>query len=756
MCGIIAIVAREAPLPPDALERATRSLRHRGPDGVGYYVRVDRRVGLGHARLSIIDLATGAQPIANEDGSLRIVANGEFYDFERIQRELIGRGHRLGTKSDSEIALHLLYEEMGADRLRQLRGEFAFALGDGPSRTLFAARDRLGIKPLYFAEVRAERSISLRSVRALAAAGVPLAWDDESVARNLYSRFGRDPTLFRGVHQVPPGHFLVLKDGSVRLTSYWDLNYPTLREPAPAATDEAWIERLRHHTTEAVRLRMRSDVPVGCLLSSGLDSSSMLGIARSFHPGTLKAFTIAFDHPDYDESPVARESAAKLGADFHPIRVTNEDFASAFPDTVRHAEGFCYNVHAPARFLLSRAVRDAGVKVVLAGEGADELAAGYRFSWDLIAGPAPTWNWPGELAGGSGRPDPSPQQIAAMATGLQEIIRSLNYPRYFFDHRAGQLAAQQGLLRPEFTARWSTPDPAYTFFRQFDIAGQLQGREAFKQGLALWMKSSFANYILAGERLDMAHGVEQRLPFLDHELFEFARNIPSALLLRDGREKWALREAMKPFVTEQVYLGRKRPFVGAAFRPAGRRGDARPGAGSVAKPCGGRRAVPGSAGGDRVPGSPGFCWPPRSARVSIPWSCSCCPASSCRKATSAPGRLSPPRRKGGRKARLSFLRPPPGIPDEGPHEPPAGGGGLLRRGPQRAGLQPRVDRHACCSGWRPLATRLRSGGPRGRSVRPGRSRSSCSRRKLASASSRWRWRWAARYSPRASRRRTQT
>jgi asparagine synthase (glutamine-hydrolysing) len=560
MCGIVAIVASEGPLPPEALERATLSLRHRGPDGVQFWHAEDRRTGLGHVRLSIIDLATGAQPIANEDGSLRIVANGEFYDFERIQRELAGRGHRLRTKSDSEIALHL-YEEEGAECLRQLRGEFAFAIWDGPNRTLFAARDRFGIKPLYFAE--ANGTLYLASeVRALAAAGVRMAWDHDSVARNLFSSLVGSRTLYQGIQQVPPGHTLVAKNGTIRLAPYWDLNYPRAGESPTGASAAEWIERLRQHTTEAVQLRMRSDVPVGCLLSGGLDSSSMLGIARSLNPGPLKAFTIAFDHPDYDESAVARDSAARLGADFHPVRVTNDDFASAFPEVVRHQESLCYNAHAPARFLLSRAVRDAGVKVVLAGEGADELAAGYRFSRETLAGPSPTWRWPEALARGPGGMDGSPAEIIAMAPVLQEIIRSLNYPRFFFEHRAGQLAQKQGLFGSLFAERLASTDPAYAFFRQFDVHGQLEGREGFKQGLYLWMKSSFANYLLAGERLDMAHGIEQRVPFLDHELFEFARTIPSTLLLRDGREKWVLREAMKPFVTEQVYAGRKRPFVG--------------------------------------------------------------------------------------------------------------------------------------------------------------------------------------------------
>jgi asparagine synthase (glutamine-hydrolysing) len=222
----------------------------------------------------------------------------------------------------------------------------------------------------------------------------------------------------------------------------------------------------------------------------------------------------------------------------------------------------CLNTHTAARYLLSRSVREAGVKVVLAGEGADELAAGYRFFESAIANPVPTWRWPVPPAGGA---SPTAEQAAAMASELRDISRNLVYPRYFFEHRAGRLAEAQGLYSAAFARTLSARDPHLAFFGQLNAAGQLEGREAVRQAFYLWMKSSFANYVLCGERLDMAHGIEQRLPFLDHELFGFARSIPSGLLMRDGREKWILREAVRPFVTDRVYEGRKRPFVGPPY-----------------------------------------------------------------------------------------------------------------------------------------------------------------------------------------------
>jgi len=556
MCGIVAIVGRSKAFPSDALLRATQSLRHRGPDGMKVWHA--GCVGLGHTRLSIIDLATGIQPIANEDSSCRIVVNGEFYDYERYQRELIGRGHRLRTQSDSEIALHL-YEERGVACLDQLRGEFAFAIWDEPNGALFAARDRFGIKPLFYTESDGVLLIA-SEVKALFAAGVRLSWDHQSVELNLFAGLVGRRTLFHGVHQVPPGHYLIATGDSIRVVSYWDLNYPRENDHCAKWTEGEWIEQLRLRTKEAVSLRLRADVPVGCLLSGGLDSSAALGIAREFTSGPLNAFTIAFDHPTYDESPIARDTAARMGADFQSIRVTNDDFAAVFSDAVWHAESLCYNAHAAARFLLSRAVKDAGVKVVLAGEGADELSAGYKFCRQALGVESSFLHWPPEALRLLGLKLPSSETIAAVAPLLTDMVRLLGFPKTFFDHRAGQVAVEQGLLASQFVPTRLGQHPDYSFLRQFDVAGQVDGREPIKQVLYFWIKSSFANYILCGERLDMAFGVEQRLPFLDHKLFEFVRDIPSSLLMREGREKWVLREAMKPFVSEQVYSGVKRPF----------------------------------------------------------------------------------------------------------------------------------------------------------------------------------------------------
>lgn len=561
MCGIVAMIGQEKLLSSESLERAVLSLRHRGPDAQRWWLAPHRRAALGHARLSIIDLDSGNQPIVNEDESRRIVVSGEFYDYERLQRDLVQRGHRLRTRSDSEVALHL-YEERGVECLTDLRGEFALALWDERQQSLFAARDRFGIKPLFYTIADGVLLIA-SEMKAFASAGVHLAWDHESVFQNLFACVAPDRTLFSGVRQVPAGHYLLATRDSLRIARYWDVDYPRKNRPRARHSEMEWIEHLRVGATEAVRLRLRADVPVGCLLSGGLDSSATLGMARKFSNGPLAAFTIAFDHPDYDESPFARETAAHAEAEFHEIRVTNADFAAHFSDAVWHAESLHYNAHGTARYLLSRAVHAAGYKVVLAGEGADEIGAGYHFCATVLQSPnRPSWLKRARSLLRLLRPHtPAEQLIARTSPWLVRASQVLGFPDSMTSYVADKIATMHGLLGTDFAGEFPRRDPYREFFRQFDVRRQLFGREPVKQVLYLWLKSFFVNYVLAGERLDMAHAVELRLPFLDHKLFESARDIPADLLLRDGQQKWVLREAMRPFVLEKICDGRKQPFI---------------------------------------------------------------------------------------------------------------------------------------------------------------------------------------------------
>jgi asparagine synthase (glutamine-hydrolysing) len=570
MCGIVAIVNNEKAVAADSLERAIEALVPRGPDEQNSWFSPNGRTALGHARLNIIDPETGTQPIAGEDGKLLIIVNGEFYDYERITRELESRGHRFRTRSDSEIALHL-YQEMGAECLEHLRGEFAFVIWDEEKETLFAARDRFGIKPLFYVEDAHGLRIS-SEVKALFASGVPAAWDHESVFQNLFFSFDQDRTLFKNIRQLPPGHYLIAKRGTVAVRRYWDVDYPKANAGSAHTSEAECIENVRSLLDEAVSLRMRADVPVGCYLSGGVDSSSVLGIASRYSEGKFTAFTIAFDHPDFDESAPARAMAEFAGAEFRPIAVKGRDFADVFYESVWKGEMIHYNAHGAARFHLSRAVQREGYKVVIGGEGADELFAGYDFSSQALRGGSSGGiaKWAKMLARFLRPKTETELRIAATSPWLARLSQGLAFPPHLTDYVADKFRFLHSIIAPEFALQFKTLDPYREFFRQFDYRKTLYGREPAKQILYLWMKSLFVNYVLAAERLDMANAVEVRLPFLDHKLFDYASSIPASLLAKNGTIKYILREAVKPYVTDEVYRGLKQPFLAP---PTTRRND---------------------------------------------------------------------------------------------------------------------------------------------------------------------------------------
>ncbi len=567
MCGIAAIFSRADPIDPDALTRATRALDHRGPDGRRQWISDDGRVGLGHARLSIIDLATGDQPIASEDEQTRIIVNGEFYGFEAIQRELESRGHRLRTRSDSEIALHL-FEDAGVQCLHQLRGEFAVLLWDARRRMLFAARDRFGIKPLFYAWHR-DALYFASEAKALFAAGVPARWDEESVYQSVGFGGHQVRTLFDGVHQIPPGHHMIVTERHVQVTPYWDFNYPPAARTVPARPDAEYAEEFRHVLEEAVRIRLRADVPVGVYLSGGLDSCSVLGLAARHHPQPIKAFTLTFDEPSYDEGAIAREMASLTGADFHPIPITQRDLGDHFAEAIAHTETLCVNAHGVAKFLLSRAVRQAGYKVVITGEGSDEVLGGYpHFRRDMLL-----YNREGQ----------NPDEIAALLEWLDQhntvsrglllpdgdignvdrAKRILGYVPSWIETFSSRAVKMRPLLSAYLVDRYGMTDGSWAILDDLDVHGQLAGRDPLHQSLYLWSKTVLCGYILTmlGDRMEMAHSIEGRVPFLDHHVVEVIASQPVNQKIRGMTEKFVLREAVRDVITDTVYKRQKHPFL---------------------------------------------------------------------------------------------------------------------------------------------------------------------------------------------------
>jgi asparagine synthase (glutamine-hydrolysing) len=567
MCGVVAFFSRCPPMSESVLQRATQSLYHRGPDGQRHWMSQDNRVGLGHSRLSIIDLATGDQPIASEDGRTRIVVNGEFYGYEAIQRELEGLGHRLRTRSDSEIALHL-YEDLGSQCLHRLRGEFAFVLWDETNRTIFAARDRFGIKPLFYA-FHNETLYLASEVKALFAAGVPARWDAESLYHSVEFGGHQMRTLYDGVFQVPPGHYLIATDKHTQLHQYWDFNYPKTNGHLQHRSDADYAAEFRHALEEAIRIRLRADVPVGCYLSGGLDSCAVLGFAAKHHPGSIRAFTLTFDRAEYDEGEIAREMAAKVGAEFSPIPIRQDDLADHFAGAISQSETLCFNAHEVAKYLLSRAVHDAGYKVVLTGEGSDEILGGYpHFRRDMLL-----YNSQGQ----------DPDVVAALlqqldnnnpvsrglllpdgeAGPLGRVLKLLGFIPSWIEAFSARSSKMRALMSVHFLERFGEREGFQPFFDGIDVRGQLSDRDPLHQSLYLWAKTGLPSYILTmlGDRMEMAHSVEGRVPFLDHYLVELIRSQPVNQKIRGMTEKYVLREAARDVITDTVYRRQKHPFL---------------------------------------------------------------------------------------------------------------------------------------------------------------------------------------------------
>lgn len=585
MCGIVAMFSRGEPVSRDALTAAVKILHHRGPDGQRQWISPDGRVGLGHARLSIIDLETGDQPIASEDDQLHIVVNGEFYDYVGLQQELESRGHKLRTRSDSEVALHL-YEEIGTKCLSRLRGEFAMVLWDASNQMLIAARDRYGVKPLYYAW-RGDTLLLASEIKALLAAGVPARWDHESFYQYNHVQFDQDRTLFAGIYQVPPGCYLLVTRGQSQIVRYWDINYPRDEAPTKPLHPQEHIERMRAALEESVRTRLRADVPVGCYLSGGLDSCALLGLASLHHPEPIKAFTLCFDAEDYNEEHVAREMAQHAGADFHELPITQTQLADHFSDAVWHAETLTANGHGTAKYLLSEMVRDRGYKVVLTGEGSDEILGGYaHFRRDLLL-------YDKSLGLDAAQIERMLEQLTEAnevsrgvllpnrgSEPLDSIRRTLGFVPSWLETRASNAERYRRIFRADFAAEFAPCDPFRVFLNRFDVDGQLTGRAAVHQSLYLWTRSMLPNYLLnfLGDRMEMAHSIEGRVPFLDHHVTEAVRDMPVSMKIHldpttgSLTEKYVLREACRDVLTDTVYRRQKHPFLAppSGLDPEGR------------------------------------------------------------------------------------------------------------------------------------------------------------------------------------------
>ncbi|TMN43206.1 asparagine synthase (glutamine-hydrolyzing) [Pseudoalteromonas sp. S2755] len=573
MCGIAGIFSTQAQTQIDnqLLVNMAAIQHHRGPDGFGYKQMAG--VGFSHARLSIIDLdeQRGRQPFISSDKRLMLAHNGEFYDYARIRAELVAKGARFQSKSDSEIAMHL-YQQLGLDEmLTHLRGEFAFALYDQQTDTLHLVRDRFGIKPLYYTQTEDEIVFGSELKVLFANPKVKRRFSSEGLFHQLIQVMVPGSTAFANVHQIKPGHVVSITRSeqgfSIEDRPYWDVNFPKAQAYLNSKDEAYYIDGVRKQLLEAVQLRLTADVPVGCYLSGGIDSCAILGLSSAAAQAPIKAFTIGFDSAEYDETPIAKQMAQATKADHHIMSLSGDELYGHFERTLWHTERTIYNTLGVAKYLMSQQVNESNYKVVMTGEGSDELFAGYpAFRKDLF------------LYGLDELDDTEKAQWQTMLEDSNKLFKGAMLSREQYDsaaldevvgftpsclqpwlscsHFAHQLVAAEhrGIL--------TGYDAGKAIAETLDDA-MLESRHPLDKAQYVWIKTMLEGQILTwgGDRVDMANSMEARPAFLDHHLAEFAFTIPPQYRIKDRKEKYVLREAMKGLLPEVLYEREKFAFM---------------------------------------------------------------------------------------------------------------------------------------------------------------------------------------------------
>ena len=570
MCGIFAAMTRRG-LTPERRAAALKSLQHRGPDGSGSWTSRDGRWTLGHTRLSIIGLNNGEQPMTSPDGAVHLVVNGEFYGYREIRDRLRAGGYRFATESDSEIALHL-YDERGMQAASQLRGEFAVIIADERQQAMIAIRDRFGIKPLYYSIVNGEVFFA-SEIKALLAMGVPAAWDLEGAIGGI----GRshEKTEFAAISTVPPGCYAIARDGEVRIYPYWDWEIPTAEQMRQDTRSEAEIvQDFRKALLDSVKQRLVADVEVASYLSGGIDSCAVLGLAQQSMARPIRAFTLTFENPLYDEARIAEAQARHVGASYHPIPITGREIADAYADAVWHSETQMFNGHGVAKYLLSRAVRDAGIKVVFTGEGADEMLGGYPYYRVDALNDNPSLSAAERAAlleqmlgaNPATRAFMMPTQVSNPE--MQAVQRTLGWLPASLNTSAAMVNSMANLLRDDLAVQGYRP--LMSALDRLPLAQRVTGRNRLNQVLYINAKTVLPNFILnyLADRMEMAHSIEGRVPFLDHHVAEAAARVPVNMKVKGIREKHVLREATKDVLIPEVYDRQKHPFTAPPTRAA--------------------------------------------------------------------------------------------------------------------------------------------------------------------------------------------
>ncbi|MFI5071714.1 MAG: asparagine synthase (glutamine-hydrolyzing) [Terriglobales bacterium] len=554
MCGICGklVFDRQSQVSRTVLKGMADSIEHRGPDDEGFYF--SGQVGLGFRRLSIIDLGGGHQPLCNEDESVWIVFNGEIYNYQELRQFLLSKGHQFRTQSDTEVIVHL-YEELGEACLERLRGMFAFAIWDNRRKSLFIARDRVGIKPLYYYHSNSSFIFGSEIKVILADPEVTPEVNPEMIDRILtFNYLPGEETLLKNIHKLAPGSCVLIKDGDVKIRQYWDLQVPQSSLSLTAAE-----EQLSAMLDESVRLHMISDVPVGFLLSGGVDSSAMLCMARGKTAGPLLSFTVGFSEPGItDERPYARLAAKAYGAEHHEMTISSKDFENFLPQYIWHMEEPVCEPPAVAMYYVSQLARKF-VKVLISGEGGDEGFGGYQIYRNLL------WlerlksvlkPMNGIVSKGLLRLNPY-----LKSSQIERFAPLLNMPFESYYHSGTSNAANffkqnlDTLYSDEFA-------PHVDRERSVNIVKKYlqnsEDRDLVNRMLYVDTKTWLVDdLLLKADKMTMANSLELRVPFLDHKILEFAASLPGKYKVHGFTTKYILKRVLSNRVPQEI-LNRKK------------------------------------------------------------------------------------------------------------------------------------------------------------------------------------------------------
>jgi asparagine synthase (glutamine-hydrolysing) len=548
----------------ELISRMISVLRHRGPDETGLYV--DDLMAMGHTRLSIVGLGDGTQPISNEDGTLWIVYNGEIFNYPELKADLEEKGHIFSTSTDTEILVHI-YEEYGSACLQRLNGQFAFAIWDSVRKELFLARDRVGIRPLHYHHAGGKFLFASEIKALFLDPSVPREIDLQALSQVFTLWTTVTPkTIFKGVHELPPGHFMLLRHGRiVREEPFWTIPYFPPESRWPGSFAEA-REELGELLLDAIRIRLRADVPVGAYLSGGLDSSIITSLISGNFNNNLHTFSIGFKEEAFDETPYQQMMVEHLGTEHSRLLIGNDDIRENFPVVVRHCEKPLLRTAPVPMFMLSRLVRENNFKVVLTGEGADEVFAGYNIFKEAKV--RAFW-------------------ARNPASQIRPLLLERLYPYIFKNPMRGRSFLQKFFavtaddpLDPIFShrIRWGNTGKNCLFFSDGVLAeldsyspqeevlkclpAGFDKRDTLSRAQFLEMEIFLCNYLLSsqGDRVAMGNSLELRVPFLDYRVMEFAMKLPPSWKLRGLKEKFILKEAFGGLLPKTIVSRPKHPY----------------------------------------------------------------------------------------------------------------------------------------------------------------------------------------------------